>query len=62
MQTLQHKRYKSRRSILITSNRFLEDWKTFIGNAALTSAILERLLHRSVMIEFRDSRRLLLVW
>jgi len=53
MQTLLHQRYKSRRSILITSNRILEDWKTFIGDAALTSAILDRLLHRSVMVEFR---------
>ena len=53
MQTLLHQRYKSRRSILMTSNRILEDWKTFIGDAALTSAILDRLLHRSVMVEFR---------
>ena len=53
MQTLLYQRYKSRRSILITSNRILEDWKTFIGDAALTSAILDRLLHRSVMVEFR---------
>jgi DNA replication protein DnaC len=53
MQTLLHQRYKLRRSILITSNRILEDWKTFIGDAALTSAILDRLLHRSVMGEFR---------
>lgn len=53
MQALLHQRQKSRRSILITLNRILEDWKTFIGDTALTSAILDRLLHRSVMVEFR---------
>ena len=53
MQALLHQRYKLRRSILITSNRVLEDWSTFIGDAVLTSAILDRLIHRSVMVEFK---------
>lgn len=53
LQSLQHQRYKLRRSTLITSNRVLDDWKSFLGDAALTTAILDRLLHRSVLVEFR---------
>ena len=53
LQSLIHKRYKLRRSTLITSNRVLDDWKAFLGDAALTTAILDRLLHRSVLVEFR---------
>lgn len=53
LQALLHQRYKLRRSTLITSNRVLDDWTSFIGDAALTSAILDRLLHRSTIVEFR---------
>ena len=53
LQVLLNKRYKLRRSTLITSNRILDDWKLFLGDAALTTAILDRLLHRSVLVEFR---------
>lgn len=53
LQSLLHQRYKLRRSTLITSNRVLDDWKSFLGDAALTTAILDRLLHRSVLVEFR---------
>jgi DNA replication protein DnaC len=53
LQALLHQRYKLRRSTLITSNRILDDWASFIGDAALTSAILDRLLHRSSIVEFR---------
>ncbi|MBK7235730.1 MAG: ATP-binding protein [Sterolibacteriaceae bacterium] len=53
MQSILHKRYKLRRSSLITSNRIIEDWHKFLGDAALTTAILDRLLHRSVLLEFR---------
>ena len=53
LQSLLHQRYKFRRSTLITSNRVLDDWKSFLGDAALTTAILDRLLHRSVLVEFR---------
>ncbi len=52
-QSILHQRYKLRRSSLITSNRVLDDWKAFLGDAALTTAILDRLLHRSVLVEFR---------
>ena len=47
-----HKRYKLRRSSLITSNRIVDDWHKFLGDAALTTAILDRLMHRSVLVEF----------
>ncbi|MBK7235236.1 MAG: ATP-binding protein [Sterolibacteriaceae bacterium] len=53
LQSILHKRYKLRRSSLITSNRIIEDWHKFLGDAALTTAILDRLLHRSVLLEFR---------
>jgi DNA replication protein DnaC len=53
LQSLLHQRYKLRRSTLITSNRVLDDWKSFLGDVALTTATLDRLLHRSVLVEFR---------
>lgn len=53
LQSLLYQRYKLRRSTMITSNRVLDDWKSFLGDAALTTAILDRLLHRSVLVEFR---------
>jgi DNA replication protein DnaC len=31
----------------------MDDWHKFLGDAALTTAILDRLLHRSVLVEFR---------
>jgi len=52
LQALLHQRYKLRRSSLITSNRVLDDWKSFLGDAAQTTAILDRLLHRSVLVKF----------
>lgn len=52
LQSLLHQRYKLRRSTLVTSNRILDDWKSFLGDVALTTAILDRLLHRSVSVEF----------
>lgn len=53
LQSIMHKRYKLRRSSLITSNRIIDDWHKFLGDAALATAILDRLLHRSVLVEFR---------
>jgi DNA replication protein DnaC len=53
LQSIIHRRYKLRRSSLITSNRIIDDWEKYLGDATLTSAILDRLLHRSVLVEFR---------
>jgi DNA replication protein DnaC len=53
LQALVHKRYKLRRSILIISNRVISDWDKYLGDSALTTTILDRLMHRSVLLEFK---------
>src|ERR1700674_224488 len=53
LQSILHRRYRLRRSNLITSNRIIADWDKYLGDAALTTAILDRLMHRSVLAEFR---------
>lgn len=53
LQSIVHKRYKLRRSILITSNRIIVDWDKYLGDAALATTILDRLMHRSVLAEFK---------
>lgn len=45
------RRYEKNATIL-TSNRPLEDWPKLIGDAATTSAILDRLMHHAVMLSF----------
>lgn len=53
------KRYEQG-SVILTSNLSFGDWETtFAGNAALTSAMLDRLLHHAHVIQIRgDSYRL----
>ncbi len=53
------KRYESG-SVILTSNLSFGEWEqTFGGNAALTSAMLDRLLHHSHLLQIRgDSYRL----
>jgi DNA replication protein DnaC len=41
-----------KRSTLITSNRILEDWGKVLGDQTITSAILDRLLHRGHLLKF----------
>ena len=53
LQLILHKRYKRRASVLITTNRIIDDWHLCLGDAALTTAILDRLLHRSIMLKFQ---------
>ncbi len=53
LQSLLRKRYKLRRSVFITSNRIVGDWEKYLGDAALSTAILDRLMHRSVLVEFK---------
>lgn len=50
LQALLHRRYKLRRSCLITSNCAL-DWKSFLGQSAQTTAILDRRLHHSLLVK-----------
>lgn len=53
LQSILHRRYSLRRSSLITTNRLIDDWSKCLGDAALTTAILDRLMHRCIPVEFR---------
>ena len=52
LQSIVHKRYKLKRSVVITSNRVIQDWGKYMGDQAMATTILDRLMHRSVMLEF----------
>lgn len=52
LQALLHQRYKRHASTLITSNRIVSDWEKYLGDAALTTTILDRLMHRATLVEF----------
>ncbi len=47
-----HQRYKRRRSIVVTSNRVVQDWGKYLGDATMATTILDRLMHRAAMLEF----------
>lgn len=40
------------RSIVITSNRVVQDWGKYLGDATMATTILDRLMHRCAMLEF----------
>ena len=52
LQTVVHQRYKHRRSIVVTSNRVVQDWGKYLGDATMGTTILDRLMHRAAMLEF----------
>ena len=52
LQTVVHQRYKQRRSIVVTSNRVVQDWGRYLGDATMATTILDRLMHRAAMLEF----------
>ena len=52
LQVIVHKRYKLRRAIVITSNRVVQDWGKYLGDATMATTILDRLMHRCAMLEF----------
>jgi DNA replication protein DnaC len=52
LQTVVHQRYKQRRSIVVTSNRVVQDWGKYLGDATMATTILDRLMHRACMLEF----------
>ncbi len=52
LQTVVHQRYKRRRSIVVTSNRVVQDWGKYLGDATMATTILDRLMHRAAMYEF----------
>lgn len=46
-------RYAAKKSLLITSNRIIEDWGVCLGDQAVASAILDRLLHHGILLKFQ---------
>jgi DNA replication protein DnaC len=52
LQTLVHQRYKLRRSMLVTSNRVVQDWGKYLGDTTMATTILDRLMHRAHILEF----------
>ena len=52
IQLIVHKRYKLQKSIIVTSNRVIQDWGTYLGDNTASTTILDRLMHRSEMLEF----------
>ena len=52
LQALVHQRYKARRSIVVTSNRVVQDWGKYLADATMATTILDRLMHRCTMLEF----------
>jgi DNA replication protein DnaC len=52
LQTIVHKRYKLRRSIVVTTNRVVRDWGAYLGDNTMSTTILDRLMHRSHQLEF----------
>ena len=52
LQSVVHQRYKLRRSIVVTSNRVVQDWGKYLGDNTMSGTILDRLMHRSVLLEF----------
>lgn len=45
-------RYAARKSTLITSNRVIDDWGKCLGDNAIASAILDRILHHGNLLKF----------
>jgi DNA replication protein DnaC len=52
LQTLVHQRYKLRRSVMVTSNRVVQDWGAYLGDNTMSSTILDRLMHHCHSLEF----------
>ena len=52
LQAIVHQRYKLRRSIVVTSNRVVQDWGKYLGDDTMGSTILDRLMHHCSMLDF----------
>nr|WP_292453418.1 ATP-binding protein [Mesorhizobium sp.] len=52
LQTLIHQRYKLRRSVIVTSNRVVQDWGTYLRDTTMSTTILDRLMHHCHLLEF----------
>jgi DNA replication protein DnaC len=53
LQSLIHQRYKLRRSLIVTSNRVIADWGMYLGDNTTATTLLDRLMHRSHLLEFQ---------
>ena len=52
LQLIIHQRYKLHRSVIVTSNRVVQDWGAYLGDNTMATTILDRLMHRSHELEF----------
>ena len=52
LQTLVHQRCKLKRSIVVTSNRVVQDWGKYLGDNTMATTILNRLMHHAHILEF----------
>ncbi len=52
LQAIVHQRYKLHRALVVISNRVVQDWAKYLGDATMASTILERLMHRCAMLEY----------
>lgn len=52
LQAIVQQRYTPRRAIVITSNRVLQDWGKYLGDATMATTLLDRLMQRCAMLEF----------
>lgn len=52
LQTLIHQRYKLHRSVVVTSNRIVQDRGTYLGDNTISTTILDRLMHHCHLLEF----------
>lgn len=55
LQAIVHQRYKLRRAIVVTSNRVVQDWGRYLGDATMATTILERLMHRCAILQYSNS-------
>ena len=52
LQTLIHQRYKLHRSVIVTSNRVVQDWGTYLNDDNMSTTILNRPMHHCHLLEF----------
>lgn len=52
LQTLVHQRYNLHRSVVVTSNRVVQDWGSYLGDNTMSTTILDRLMHHCHLLEF----------
>ena len=52
LQTIVHQRYKRHASIVLTSNRLIDDWGKYLGDNTAATTIVDRLMHRSALLKF----------